>query len=73
MTTFAHRLAFPARTAGKPRVRDGAIRVVTLRATYDGWSVLDASGEEVFHGIGLAGRREALEFAHDHGVLVVLS
>jgi hypothetical protein len=74
MTTLAHRLgAVGIGAAGSPQVRDDAIRRLTLRATGNGWSLLGPRGEEVFHAPGVAGRRKCLEFARDHGVLVVLS
>jgi hypothetical protein len=73
MTALPHkRASLPSRTAGAPCLRDGAARVVILRATGDGWSLITPDGDEMFHAVGIAGRHEALEFAHDHDVLVVL-
>jgi hypothetical protein len=44
-----------------------------LRATGDGWSLVDPDGHALFHALGLSGRRECLEFARSRGVLAVLS
>jgi hypothetical protein len=44
-----------------------------LRATGDGWSLVDHDGQVLFHAMGLSGRRECLEFARERGVLAVLS
>ena len=44
-----------------------------LRASGDGWSLLDPDGELVFHGLGRRGRHECLQFARARGVLSVFS
>jgi hypothetical protein len=46
---------------------------VWLRDTAGGWSLLDARGDVLFQGAGLAGRRQCLEFASARGVVAVLS
>lgn len=55
------------------RLADGPPDRLWLRATDDGWSLLDPSGQVLFHGLGQASRRECLEFARSRGVLAVLS
>ena len=54
-------------------VADGPPGRVWLRATSDGWSLLDPSGKLLFSGLGRSSRRRCLEFARSHGVLAVLS
>jgi hypothetical protein len=44
-----------------------------LRPSEDGWSLITPGGALVFRGMGIAGRRECLEFARDQGVALVLS
>jgi hypothetical protein len=66
---------------GSVRLRPGADaferRAVPLtcsiRPTEDGWSLLAPNGQVVFRGLGTASRRQCLEFARSHGVLVVVS
>lgn len=48
-------------------------RTFSLRATGDGWVLLGADGEVVFHGLGVGGRRQCLEFARELGVLAVVA
>jgi hypothetical protein len=52
---------------------DGPPDRVWLRATSDGWSLLDPSGKVLFQGLGQSSRRQCLEFARTRGVLAVLS
>jgi hypothetical protein len=52
---------------------DGPPDRLWLRATDDGWSLLDPSGKVLFGGFGQSSRRECLEFARSRGVLAVLS
>jgi hypothetical protein len=56
-----------------PCHRDEAVDRFYLRATGDGWSLLNSDGEVVFCGFGLAGRRRCLEYAHEIGVMVVFA
>ena len=55
------------------RLADGPPDRLWLRATDDGWSLLDPSGKVLFGGFGQSSRRECLEFARSRGVLAVLS
>ena len=55
------------------RLADGPPGRLWLRATSDGWSLLDPSGKVLFYGLGQSSRRECLEFARSRGVLAVLS
>ena len=55
------------------RLSDGMPGRVWLRATGDGWSLLDPSGKVLFQGMGISSRRQCLEFARSRGVLAVLS
>ena len=65
--------ALMADMAEKPRVRSTASGSLVLRPTQDGWALLGPDGEVVFHGHGVAGRHQCLEFAHDHGAISVVS
>jgi hypothetical protein len=53
--------------------RAGSPARLRLLPTGDGWSLIGPDGELVFHGLGLSGRRQCLEFAREHGALAVLS
>jgi hypothetical protein len=55
------------------RLADGPPDRLWLRATSDGWSLLDPSGQVLFQGLGRSSRRQCLEFARRQGVLAVLS
>jgi hypothetical protein len=55
------------------RLADGPPDRVWLRATSDGWSLLDPSGKVLFYGLGRSSRRQCLEYARSRGVLAVLS
>jgi hypothetical protein len=55
------------------RLADGPPDRLWLRATSDGWSLLDPSGHVLFYGLGQSSRRRCLEFARSRGVLAVLS
>ena len=44
---------------------DEATFRLSLRATEDGWTLMAPDGETVFEGLGIAGRRQCLEFARD--------
>jgi hypothetical protein len=46
--------------------------VLLLRATDDGWALVDPRGEVVFSAEGRAGRQACLAFARDHGVLALI-
>jgi hypothetical protein len=67
----SHPAAFEIRSGREPCVRDQASDRLYLRATGDGCSLLNSDGEVIFHGLGLTGRRQCLEFAREFGVLVV--
>jgi hypothetical protein len=64
---LAQRISHPARIGGARSDR------LWLRNTGDDWSLLDCGGGVLFRGLGLAGRRQCLEFASSRGVLAVLS
>jgi hypothetical protein len=72
MTAIAHSRAAIELHAGV-KLADGPPDRVWLRATSDGWSLLDPSGKVLFHGLGQSSRRHCLEFARSRGVLAVLS
>lgn len=55
------------------RLADDPPDRVWLRATSDGWSLLDPSGKVLFQGLAQSSRRQCLEFARSRGVLAVLS
>lgn len=72
MTATAHtRAALELHT--DIRLSDGPPDRLWLRATSDGWSLLDPSGKVLFRGLGASSRRQCLEFARTRGVLAVLS
>ncbi|MEO6859359.1 MAG: hypothetical protein ABI323_12380 [Solirubrobacteraceae bacterium] len=74
MTATAHRAtAFELHRGHGRLIPQAAAQHVTLRATGDGWSLLNANGEAIFRGLGRAFRRECLERARDLGVLAVIS
>jgi hypothetical protein len=62
-----------AHASGLDGAPDTTHRRLILRSTDDGWALLGQDGEIVFHGIGLPGRQQCLEFARDHGVISVFS
>lgn len=66
-----HPAAFELRSGPQTRPRDKAADRLFLRATGDGWSLLNSADEVLFRGFGLAGRRQCLEFAREIRVLVV--
>jgi len=70
MTAVAHR---PTAVVVRGDRRMLAVRRFSIRASEDGWSLLAPNGEVVYRGFGLASRRECLEFAHEIGVLAVIS
>jgi hypothetical protein len=72
MTAIAQRRAAIELHSGLSLV-DGPPDRLWLRATDDGWSLLDPSGKVLFAGLGQSSRRECLEFARSRGVLAVLS
>jgi hypothetical protein len=73
MSAIAHTSAFELRHGAEGRIRGATVQPVSLRATEDGWSLLDANGEVIFRGFGRGARHECLELAHNLGVLAVLS
>jgi hypothetical protein len=50
-----------------------AARQLRLVAYGDGWSLVSLDGEAVFSADGLRGRRCCLEFAHNRGVVALVS
>jgi hypothetical protein len=72
MTAIAHSRAAIELHHGV-RLADSPPDRLWLRATTDGWSLLDPSGKVLFHGLGQSSRRQCLEFARSRGVLAVLS
>ena len=48
-------------------------RRLRLVASGDGWSLVSLEGEPVFSADGLRGRRSCLEFAHNRGVVALVS
>jgi len=72
MTAIAHPRAALELHAGI-ELSEGPPDRMWLRATSDGWSLLDASGKVLFRGLGSDSRRQCLEFARSQGVLAVLS
>ena len=47
--------------------------VLVLTATDEGWALVGQGGEAVFEADGLEGRQACLSFAHEHGVLALIS
>lgn len=47
--------------------------VLQLRATDEGWALIDQRGVLVFSADGRIGRQACLAFARDHGVLALVS
>ena len=72
MTAIAHTRAAIELHEGL-RLSDGPPDRLWLRATSDGWSLLDPSGNVLVYGMGQSSRRQCLEFARSRGVLAVLS
>ena len=72
MTAIAHIPAAIEVRAGL-KLGDGPPDRLWLRATTDGWSLLDPSGKVLFQGLGQAARHQCLEYARSRGVLAVLS
>jgi hypothetical protein len=72
MTAIAHSWAAIELHAGVS-LAGGPPDRLWLRATSDGWSLLDPSGKVLFAGLGQSSRRRCLEFARSRGVLAVLS
>jgi hypothetical protein len=61
--------------ASKPVLRKAdapANAVLLLRATDDGWALVDARGEVLFSAEGHAGRQACLAFARAQGVLALI-
>ncbi len=74
MSAITHKsAAFEMRSGRQELARAAAMQRYSLRATEDGWSLLAPDGQVIFRGLGLASRRACLEFAHDSGVLAVVS
>ena len=77
----SHSLHMSVIARGRPAIElhtglslsDGLPGRVWLRATGDGWSLLDPAGKVLFQGMGASSRRHCLEFARSRGVLAVLS
>ena len=73
MTAIAHRQAAIELHTGLGVLADRTPDRLWLRATADGWSLVAPDGHVLFQAPELSGRRECLEFAHERGVLAVLS
>jgi hypothetical protein len=74
MTSLApHPAALVVRPGRRPWARDETDDRLYLRPTGDGWSLLNSAGGVLLHRLGLAGRRQCLEFARELGVLVVFA
>lgn len=62
---------------GRPHEGVGAAvsgaRQLRLVASGGGWSLVSLEGEPVFSADGLHGRRSCLEFAHNRGVVALVS
>jgi hypothetical protein len=72
MIASAHLSTAPERQpAGEVSDGPGAASHLWLQASDDGWALVSDDGTVIFKGIGLAGRHECLERAHDLGVLAV--
>jgi hypothetical protein len=65
------------RRRARPHERVGdavsGARQLRLVASGDGWSLVSLEGEPVFSADGLCGRRCCLEFAHNRGVVALVS
>jgi hypothetical protein len=48
-------------------------RQLRLVASGDGWALVSLEGEPVFTAAGLGGRGRCLEFAHNRGVVALVS
>jgi hypothetical protein len=73
MTAIAHRRAAIDLRAGLDALTGRTPGRLWMRATGDGWSLVDPNGHALFNALGRSGRRECLEFARSRGVLAVLS
>jgi hypothetical protein len=60
-----------ARDYARPRTGTG--RRVAIWVTDDGYSLIASDGTVLFRAPGRGGRRECLQYAREHGVLVVYS
>lgn len=65
--------AFALRLGARPFAEAAVPGYLRLRPTEDGWSLIGAAEDIVFHALGLRGRRQCLEYARAHGVVAVLS
>jgi hypothetical protein len=65
--------AFEVRVRDYARQRTGTARHVSIWATEDGYSLVAPDGTVLVRGLGRDGRRQCLEYAREHGVLVVYS
>jgi hypothetical protein len=65
------------RRRGRPHERVGeavsGVRQLRLVASGDGWSLVSLEGEPVFSANGRRGRWRCLEFAHNRGVVALVS
>ncbi len=74
VSSLAYRpAAFTIRVAERRSLRLDLGRYPILAPTEDGWSLVGPTGELLFRGFGVRGRRECLEFARDHGIVAVMS
>jgi hypothetical protein len=63
--------AFEVRVRDYARQRTGPAPRVSIWATEDGYALIASDGTVLFRGLGRGGRRQCLEYAREHGVLVV--
>jgi hypothetical protein len=73
IATAPHPAAFEVRSRDYARERTGTASRVSIWATEDGYSLLASDGTVLFRALGRGGRHQCLEYAREHGVLVVYS
>jgi hypothetical protein len=66
-------VAFELRVRPRGRAQSAPGDHVSIWATEDGYSLVAPDGRVLFRGLGREGRHQCLEFAREHGVLVVYS
>ena len=68
-----HSTSFHIQAARPVRSRAEGTEQLYLRASGDGWSLMNSNGEVLLRGFGLASRQQCLEYARAIGVLTVLA
>lgn len=67
-------MAILAHIPADPSVGRSAVQgVLVIKATDEGWALVGQEGEAIFEAGGLEGRQACLNFAHEHGVLALIS